>query len=52
LRADACIRAGFGAAFIDYYAHIKDAELERFHKESRLQPEVTFWEQKEYLDLF
>jgi glutamine synthetase len=52
LRADACFRAGFGAAFIDYYAHIKDAELERFHKESCVQPEVTPWEQKEYLDLF
>jgi glutamine synthetase len=52
LRANDCFRAGFGAAFIDYYAHIKDAELERFHKESRLQPEVTPWEQKEYLDLF
>jgi glutamine synthetase len=52
LRADDCFHAGFGAAFIDYYAHIKDAELERFHKESRVQPEVTPWEQKEYLDLF
>jgi glutamine synthetase len=52
LRANDCFRAGFGAAFIDYYAHIKDAELERFHKESRVQPEVTPWEQKEYLDLF
>jgi len=52
LRADDCFRVGFGAAFIDYYAHIKDAELERFHKEARVQPEVTPWEQKEYLDLF
>ena len=52
LRADDCFRVGFGEAFIDYYAHIKDAELERFHKESRVQPEVTPWEQKEYLDLF
>ncbi len=52
LRADDCFRAGFGAAFIDYYAHIKDAECERFHKESRVQSDVTPWEQKEYLDLF
>jgi len=52
LRADETFRAGFGAAFIDYYAHIKDAELERFKKESREQPEVTPWEQNEYLDLF
>jgi glutamine synthetase len=52
LRADEVFRAGFGSAFVDYYAHIKDAELERFKKESREQPEVTAWEQKEYLDLF
>jgi glutamine synthetase len=52
LRADETFRSGFGAAFIDYYAHIKDAELERFRKESREQPDVTPWEQKEYLDLF
>ena len=44
--------SGFGAAFIDYYAHIKDAEIERFRKEAREQSEVTPWEQKEYLDLF
>jgi glutamine synthetase len=52
LRANETFRAGFGSAFIDYYAHIKDAELERFKNESREQPEVTAWEQKEYLDLF
>jgi glutamine synthetase len=52
LRADECYRAGFGAAFIDYYAHIKDAELARFRKEAPDQADVTAWEQKEYLDLF
>ncbi len=52
LRADEAYRAGFGAGFIDYYAHIKEAELERFRKESREQSDVTPWEQKEYLDLF
>ncbi len=52
LRADETFRAGFGAAFIDYYTHIKAAELERFQKESREQSEPTPWEQKEYLDLF
>jgi glutamine synthetase len=52
LRADETFRAGFGAAFVDYYTHIKAAELERFQKESREQPEPTPWEQKEYLDLF
>jgi glutamine synthetase len=52
LRADNVFRAGFGAAFVDYFAHIKLAELERFQKEAREQPEVTPWEQKEYFDLF
>ncbi|HET7167164.1 MAG TPA: glutamine synthetase family protein [Pseudolabrys sp.] len=52
LRSDEVFRAGFGSAFIDYYTHIKAAELERFAKEGCDQPEVTPWEQKEYLDLF
>ncbi|HZT26618.1 MAG TPA: glutamine synthetase family protein [Pseudolabrys sp.] len=52
LRADECYRAGFGSGFVDYYAHIKEAELERFRKEQGEQSEVTPWEQREYLDLF
>jgi glutamine synthetase len=52
LRADDCFRAGFGAGFVDYYAHIKEAEFARFQKEQDDSPEVTPWEQKEYLDLF
>ena len=52
LRADEVFRAGFGATFVDYYTHIKAAELERFGKEAPDQSEVTSWEQKEYLDLF
>jgi glutamine synthetase len=52
LRVDEIFHAGFGAGFIDYYTHIKAAELERFQKEAPDQPEVTSWEQKEYLDLF
>ena len=52
LRTDDVFRAGLGAAFVDYYTHIKAAELERFQKDSVEQPEVTSWEQKEYLDLF
>lgn len=52
LRADDCFRASFGAGFIDYYTHIKAAELDRFHREQGEHPEVTPWEQKEYLDLF
>ena len=52
LRADETFRAGFGGGFIDYYTHIKAAEIERFKKEASDQPDVTSWEQKEYLDLF
>ena len=54
LRADEVFRAGFGSAFVDYYAHIKNAERERFEKEEPAQDQttVTAWEQKEYLDLF
>jgi glutamine synthetase len=52
LRADETLRAGFGRGFIDYYTHIKAAEIERFQKEADDRPDVTSWEQKEYLDLF
>ncbi len=52
LRADDCFRAGFGGGFVDYYAHIKEAELARFQKEQGDSADVTPWEQKEYLDFF
>jgi glutamine synthetase len=53
LRADEVLRAGFGAAFADYYAHIKEAEYARFAKETDAETsDVTPWEQNEYLDLF
>jgi glutamine synthetase len=53
LRADEVLRAGFGAGFTDYYAHIKEAEYARFAKEADADtPDVTAWEQNEYLDLF
>jgi glutamine synthetase len=52
LRESQIFRAGFGTGFVDYYAHIKAAELDRFRKEQDGQPDVTPWEQKEYLDLF
>jgi glutamine synthetase len=53
LRLDEVFRAGFGSGFVDYYTHIKAAELERFQKEAADgQGDVTPWEQKEYLDLF
>ena len=46
LREDACLAAGFGKNFIDYYLRIKEAEIARF------QSEVTEWEQREYFELF
>jgi glutamine synthetase len=52
LRASAVFRQSFGDAFVDYYAHIKDAEFARFKAESADQAEVTAWEQNEYFDLF
>jgi glutamine synthetase len=53
LREDGALRAGFGPAFIDYYAHIKEAEFARFAKEADAETvDVTQWEQNEYLDLF
>lgn len=56
LRADDVFRRSFGAGFIDYYAHIKDAERARFEKDEPSHAAdpllVTPWEQREYLDLF
>ncbi|MGI8525194.1 MAG: glutamine synthetase family protein [Pseudolabrys sp.] len=52
LSADDCFREGFGAAFVDYFAHIKNAELTRFKAEAKDQAEPTTWEQREYFDLF
>ena len=55
LRKDKCFVAGFGAAFVEYYAHIREAEIARFRKDAkdaRNETEVTDWEQREYFDLF
>jgi glutamine synthetase len=52
LRADDCFRAGFGSGFVDYYAHIKQAEFDRYSKDAPGADGVTAWEQKEYFDLF
>jgi glutamine synthetase len=55
LRADDAFRSGFGGAFVDYYAHIKQAEFDRYKKDADDGGDaqaVTAWEQKEYLDLF
>ena len=46
LDGDAFYRSAFGDVFIDYFVHIKRAEIARF------QLEVSEWEQREYFDLF
>ena len=46
LNEDAFFRDALGAEFIDYYVHIKNAEIERF------QAEVSDWEQREYFEMF
>jgi glutamine synthetase len=46
LKASACYRDGFGGQFIDYFTHIKDAEIARF------QLEVSDWEHREYFEMF
>jgi glutamine synthetase len=38
LKADNFFREKFGAGFVDYYLHLKNAEIERF------QAEVLDWE--------
>src|SRR5580658_2339715 len=48
LRSNEVFRKNFGAGFVDYYAHIKAAELARFKAESGEGPDVTAWEQNEY----
>jgi len=52
LRTSEVFRKAFGEGFVDYYAHIKEAELERFKVESGGEAGVTVWEQNEYFDLF
>jgi glutamine synthetase len=46
LRGGSFFRAALGDAFVDYYLHIKDAELARFNLE------VSEWENREYFELF
>src|SRR5580704_2586669 len=46
LRADPFFRAKLGAAFIDYFTAIKDAEI------ARSEQEVSEWEQREYFEMF
>jgi glutamine synthetase len=46
LSNDAFFRKALGEQFVDYYVHIKNAEIERF------QAEVSDWEQREYFEMF
>ena len=46
LKDDPFFRKALGETFIDYYVHIKNAEIERF------QAEVSDWEQREYFEMF
>ncbi|HEY3793084.1 MAG TPA: glutamine synthetase family protein [Bradyrhizobium sp.] len=46
LKDDPFFRDALGAAFVDYYLQIKNAEIERF------QAEVSDWEHREYFEMF
>src|ERR1700761_1584299 len=46
LNDDPFFREVLGKEFVDYYVHIKNAEIERF------QAEVSDWEQREYFEMF
>ena len=46
LQEDTFFRNALGAEFVDYYVHIKNAEIERF------QAEVSDWEHREYFEMF
>ena len=46
LKHDPFFRQALGAEFVDYYTHIKNAEIERF------QAEVSDWEHREYFEMF
>jgi glutamine synthetase len=55
LRASKTFKHAFGASFVDYYTHLKEAELARFKSEAGEAvdgTDVTAWEQNEYFDLF
>ena len=52
LRRSEVFRQGFGDAFVDYFAHIKEAEFARFTAETGGEADVTPWEHNEYFDLF
>ena len=52
LRTNACLRAGFGDAFVDYFVALKQAEIARAGAKTSDPPDqVTEWEHREYFDL-
>jgi glutamine synthetase len=52
LRSNACFRAGFGDAFLDYFIAIKEAEIVRAGAKPTDPPDqATEWEHREYFDL-
>jgi glutamine synthetase len=54
LRSSEVFRKGFGDAFVDYFARLKEAEYARFTSEAPDGEggDITAWEQNEYFDLF
>ncbi|MGK6310516.1 glutamine synthetase family protein [Variovorax sp. DT-64] len=46
LRGDAMLNEQMGKSFVDYFCHIKQAEIARFNLE------VSEWEHREYFDMF
>jgi glutamine synthetase len=46
LKDDPFFRNAMGSTMVDYYVHIKNAEIDRF------QAEVSEWEQREYFEMF
>ena len=46
LQADEVLVERFGRTFVDYYCHIKQAEIARFNLE------VSEWEHREYFDMY
>jgi len=54
LRKSVCFRDGFGEGFVNYYAHMKEAEIARFRKnapDTAPPGDVTEWEHREYFDM-
>jgi len=54
LRKSVCFRDGFGEGFVNYYAHMKEAEIARFRKntpDTAPPGDLTEWEHREYFDM-